>query len=286
MTSPLLHRCIRTARAVRAVVAQPPYVAPGHFYSPLTSAGDVDRALRPADAVGVDLSQQRQLSLAAALRPVLEQPLPGPRYVADNSMYGPGDAAVYRGMLRQIRPRNIVEVGSGFSTAVALDEAESGELSGLKITCIEPYPDRLLGLLSAGDRDRVTLVRSPVQDTDLELYRGLGPDDVLFIDSTHVVKAGSDVSWLILQVLPRLAPGVIVHVHDIFWPFEYPAAWLREHRDWTENYLVHAFLIGNADWEIMLFSSWLWQEHPEMVPDRLAAEHPGSLWLRRRAGSR
>jgi len=286
VTSPLLHRCIRTARAVRAVVAQPPYVAPGHFYSPLTSAGDVDRALRPADAVGVDLSQQRQLSLAAALRPVLEQPLPGPRYVADNSMYGPGDAAVYRGMLRQIRPRNIVEVGSGFSTAVALDEAESGELSGLKITCIEPYPDRLLGLLSAGDRDRVTLVRSPVQDTDLELYRGLGPDDVLFIDSTHVVKAGSDVSWLILQVLPRLAPGVIVHVHDIFWPFEYPAAWLREHRDWTENYLVHAFLIGNADWEIMLFSSWLWQEHPEMVPDRLAAEHPGSLWLRRRAGSR
>jgi predicted O-methyltransferase YrrM len=285
VTSPLLHRCIRTARAVRAVVAQPPYVAPGHFYSPLTSAGDVSRALRPADAVGVDLSQQRQLELAAALRPVLEQPLPGPRYVVPNSMYGPGDAAVYRGMLRQIRPRTIIEVGSGFSTAVALDEADSGELSGVKITCIEPYPERLLGLLSASDRDRVSLIRRPVQDTDLGLYQGLGPDDVLFIDSTHVVKAGSDVSWLILQVLPRLAPGVVVHIHDIFWPFEYPAAWLREHRDWTENYLVHAFLIGNADWEIMLFSSWLWQQHPELIPDRLATEHPGSLWLRRRAGA-
>jgi hypothetical protein len=106
---------------------------------------------------------------------------------------------------------------------------------------------------------------------------------VLFIDSTHVVKAGSDVSWLILQVLPRLAPGVIVHIHDIFWPFEYPAAWLREHRDWTENYLVHAFLLGNSDWEILLFSSWLWQKHPELIPDRIAAERPGSLWLRRRS---
>lgn len=72
-----------------------------------------------------------------------------------------------------------------------------------------------------------------------------------------------------------------MHLHDVFWPFEYPAAWLREHRDWTENYLLHAFLIGNADWQIMLFSSWLWQRHPELVPDGIAAEYPGSIWLRR-----
>jgi predicted O-methyltransferase YrrM len=265
------------------VVTQPPYVAPGHFYSPLTSAQDVGRALRTVDAVGVDLSEQRQLSLAAELRPVLEQPAPGPRYIPDNSMYGPADAAVYRGILRRFRPGNIIEVGSGFSTATALDEADAAELAGLKITCIEPYPERLLGLLGGADHERVTLLRRPVQDTDLGLYQGLGPDDVLFIDSTHVVKAGSDVSWLILQVLPRLAPGVIVHIHDIFWPFEYPAAWLREHRDWTENYLVHAFLMGNSDWEILLFSSWLWHKHPELIPDRIAAERPGSLWLRRRS---
>lgn len=283
MASAMLHRCVRTARAVRAVVTQPPYVAPGHFYSPLTSAQDVGRALRTVDAVGVDLSEQRQLSLAAELRPVLEQPAPGPRYIPDNSMYGPADAAVYRGILRRFRPGNIIEVGSGFSTATALDEADAAELAGLKITCIEPYPERLLGLLGGADHERVTLLRRPVQDTDLGLYQGLGPDDVLFIDSTHVVKAGSDVSWLILQVLPRLAPGVIVHIHDIFWPFEYPAAWLREHRDWTENYLVHAFLMGNSDWEILLFSSWLWHKHPELIPDRIAAERPGSLWLRRRS---
>ena len=285
MTRALLHRGIRTARAVRAVVKEPPYVAPGHFYSPLTSAHDVNRALRPADAVGVDLSEGRQLALAADLRPVFEQPPPGPRYISPNSMYGPADAAVYRGILRRFKPVNIVEVGSGFSTAAALDEADSAELSGFKITCIEPYPERLLGLLGDHDRDRVSLVRRPVQDTDLGLYQSLGPDDILFIDSTHVVKAGSDVCWLMLQVLPRLAPGVIVHIHDIFWPFEYPAAWLREHRDWTENYLVHAFLMGNADWEILLFSSWLWQKHPELIPDSLRAEHPGSLWIRRRSAT-
>ncbi len=87
--------------------------------------------------------------------------------------------------------------------------------------------------------------------------------------------------WLFLHVLPQLAPGVVVHVHDVFWPFEYPAEWLREHRDWTENYLLHAFLIGNASWEILFFSSWFWRCHPDLVPQRLASEQPGSIWLRR-----
>ena len=285
MTGPLLHRCIRTARAVRAVVAQPPYVAPGHFYSPLTSAHDVDRALRTADITGVDLSEQRQLSLAADMLPILAESPPGPRYIPANSMFGPADAAVYRAILHRFKPGNVIEVGSGYSTAVALDESDAIGLSGLKLTCVEPFPERLLGLLDGVDRDRVKLIRRPVQDAGLDIYDELGAGDILFIDSTHVVKAGSDVSWLILRVLPRLAPGVVVHIHDIFWPFEYPAAWLREHRDWTENYLLHAFLIGNATWEIVLFSSWLWQAHSELVPGHLAAEHPGSIWLRRVAGA-
>jgi hypothetical protein len=96
-------------------------------------------------------------------------------------------------------------------------------------------------------------------------FSELEAGDFLFIDSTHVVKAESDVVWLFLHVLPHLKPGVIVHVHDILWPFEYPEEWLRERRDWTEGYLVHAFLAGNAEWEILLFSSWLWQCHPELA---------------------
>jgi predicted O-methyltransferase YrrM len=277
----LLQRAVNTARTVRVVLARPPYVPPGHFYSPLTSPEDVSRALTWKEAPCVDMAEASQLALAARLRAVMAQPPPGPRYVAPNNMYGPGDAAVYRAMLHELRPRRIVEVGSGYSTAIALDEADAAGFSELEITCIEPFPNRLLGLLGSADRGRLTLLRQPVQDAAPTSYEQLGPGDVLFIDSTHVVKAGSDVVYLLLHVLPRLAPGVAVHLHDVFWPFEYPATWLREHRDWTENYLLHAFLIGNASWEIMLFSSWLWRCHPDMIPESIAKEEPGSIWLRR-----
>ncbi len=288
MSRRFLLRGVRTARAIRAAVSMPPYVMPGHFYSPLTSEGDVARALTWSGAPGVDMAEAAQLQLAAKLAPDMSRPLAGPRYKAENSMYGSGDASVYRAMLRQFRPGRVVEVGSGFSTAVALDVADEGDgLPDLKITCIEPYPQRLLSLLGPADRDRVSIIRQPVQDVEVAAFKQLEPGDFLFIDSTHVVKAGSDVAWLFLHVLPLLNPGVIVHVHDLFWPFEYPAEWLRERRDWTEAYLVHAFLSGNAEWEILFFSSWLWRCHPELVPAHLATEGPGALWLRRRgeAGS-
>lgn len=282
MSGPLIHRAVSTARAVRAVVARPPYVAPGHFYSPLTTRRDVDRALGWTGAPGVDLAEKEQLALAARLAPVLTESSAGPRYLAANSMYGPADAAVYRGMLRELRPARVIEVGSGYSTAVVLDEADrEADLAPLAVTCVEPFPDRLLGLLKPADSHRVRLIRQPVQEVDLAVYTALGPKDILFIDSTHVVKPGSDVVWLLLHVLPQLAPGVVVHIHDVFWPFDYPAQWLREGRDWTEAYLVHAFLIGNTAWEIMFFSSWFWHCHHGLVPAALAAEEPGSLWLRK-----
>jgi hypothetical protein len=282
MQAALIRRTVRTARAVRAVVAQPPFVPPGHFYSPLTSAADAGRGPGWHDAPGVDVREERQLALAARLQPLLGQPLSGPRYVPGNDMFGAADAAVFRAMLTHLRPTRLLEVGSGHSTALALDEADCCPgLSGLEITCVEPFPERLLGLLTAPDADRVTLLRQPVQELDLASYDQLGPRDILFIDSTHVVKAGSDVLWLFLHVLPRLAPGVIVHIHDVFWPFEYPDAWLRQRRDWTEAYLLHAFLIGNSGWEILLFPSWLWQCHPELVPGHLADQDPGSIWLRK-----
>jgi len=273
MTRDLLRRAVRTVRAGRAVAAAPPYVPPGHFYSPLTSDADVRRALSwQEEAPGVDLREDAQLALAEELRPVLAEPLPGPRYRPVNDMFCPADAAVYRGMLGHLQPKRIIEVGSGYSTAVALD-------GGYAVTCIEPYPERLLSLTTEGDP--VTLIRQPVQDVGLDLFGELGGGDVLFIDSTHVAKAGSDVCWLLLHVLPRLAPGGAVHVHDIFWPFTYPSAWLHERRDWNEAYLLHAFLSGNADWEIALFSSWLWRCHPEAVPAPLRADGPGSIWLRK-----
>jgi predicted O-methyltransferase YrrM len=284
---PPLSRAVRTARAVRSALSRPPYAEPGTFYSPLTSPADTARALADAEHAGplipgIDLAEARQLDLLAAIGKYLDEPLPGPRYQAGNSQYGAADAAVYRGMLHYLRPSRVIEVGSGFSTALLLDEADH-DLPRPALTCIEPYPDRLLGLLRGADRERLALHAKPVQDIPLASYGQLSAGDVLFVDSTHVVKAGSDVNWLLLTVLPRLAPGVVVHVHDVFWPFEYPARWLAEHRDWTEDYLLRAFLTSNADWEILLFSSWAWHCHPELIPPWLAAQEPGSIWLRRHA---
>jgi predicted O-methyltransferase YrrM len=279
----LLTRLARTARAYAAVTTRPPWVKPGHFYSPSTSPEDVRRALaQEGPPPGVDLNEGAQITLAERFAPVLREPLPGPRYKAPNRMYCPADAAVYRAMLQYVRPQRIIEAGSGYSTAVALDEADRNPaLAALKVTCVEPYPDRLLALLPDGDGQRLRLLREPVQDVSLGEYGALEANDILFIDSTHVVKPGSDVVHLLLHVLPRLPAGVVVHVHDMFYPFTYPAKWLAERRDWTEAYLMHALLAGSEDWRIMFWPSWLWKCHLEMVPGALRTPAPGSLWLRK-----
>lgn len=195
-----------------------------------------------------------------------------------NSMYGAADASVYQAAVRHFKPRRVVEVGSGFSTAKLLDTADR-YLPDIDITCIEPYPDRLRALLLP--HDRVEVIESPVQDVSTQLFKSLQDTDILFIDSTHVAKAGSDVVWLFTRVLPLLAKGVVVHIHDVFWPFEYPTEWLRAGRNWNEDYFVHAFLCHNSTWQIEVFNSWIWRQHPELVPTSLLTESPGSLWLRR-----
>jgi predicted O-methyltransferase YrrM len=254
-------------------------VAPGHFSSPTTSRADVERALSSGgDLPGVDLREGEQLELAKALAPSLAE-APRIRYRPANPVYPAADAALHHAMLRHFRPRRVLEVGSGYSTAMLFDTADQHGLE-VEVTCIEPYPERLLALLRPDDE--VELIRAAVQDVPLETYASLGPGDLLFIDSTHVVKAGSDVHWLFLQVLPRLAPGVLVQVHDIFWPFEYPEEWLREGRDWNEDYFLHAFLCHNETWELVLFGSWLWRQHLELVPEALRDPSAAGLWMRRR----
>ena len=278
----LLRSAARRVRAAVPVLRSPPYVPPGHYYSPLTKVDDRLRALnrRCTDAPGFNLRIEQQMDLAATLAAMWAD-APRDRYRPDNSMFGAGDAAVYHSMLRHLQPRRVIEVGSGFSTAVALDTAER-HLSGLELTCIEPYPARLRSVLRPSDV--VTIIEEPVQDVPLSRYAELGAGDVLFIDSTHVVKAGSDVHWLVLHVLPVLAPGVVIHFHDVFWPFEYPDPWLAEGRDWTENYLLHAFLAYNETFHVLLFNSWLWETSPELIAAHLpeaVGQRPGSLWLRK-----
>ncbi|MGB8651650.1 MAG: class I SAM-dependent methyltransferase [Mycobacteriales bacterium] len=271
-------RAVRTSRAVVADVQHPPFVRPGHYYSPMTSKPDVDHAIasrRPP--AGVDLREDQQVALAREL--ALSEP-PRHRWQPHNGMFDTADASMLRALLLRHRPRRFFEVGSGFSTAVALDVAEQS-LPELQVTCVEPYADRLRSRLRPMDSTRLTLLEQPVQSREPRfLASQVGSGDIFFIDSTHVVKPGSDVVWLILHTLPLLPVGVLVHVHDVFWPFEYPDGWLREGRDWTEAYLLHAFLSHNHAWQIELNGSWLWQHDKSLFP-ATATSPPGSLWLRR-----
>jgi len=215
-----------------------------------------------------------------------------------NGMFGPQDAATYHALIRAERPARVLEVGSGYSTLIA---ARAAALNGTtEVTCIEPYPtaahNRHLRA-QAGFR----LVEAPAQAAGLGLFTGLGAGDILFIDSSHVVKPGSDVEFLFLEVLPRLAPGVLVHVHDIFLPRGYPAHYyIEQMRHWNENPMLAALLLENPRWRVEIANAFVADFGRSPALDRVvealaggdaarrAALAPlaggGSLWLRRLPG--
>lgn len=241
---------------------------PGHFASPLPDHDAVERdhpRLIAADSLpGLDLRVAEQLELLNSLAPhAMRIPFPaepadGFRYHFENDFFTYGDAHVLAGMLQHLRPRRVVEVGSGFSSALMLDLRDRTDWKP-ELTFIEPYPRRLRSLLKPGDG--ATLIESPVQAVPLTVFESLEPNDVLFVDSSHVSKIGSDVNFLIFEVFPRLRPGVVVHIHDIFWPFEYPKAWYDLGWAWNEAYLVRALLHGSVRYRIRLFPSYLEARH-------------------------
>ncbi len=276
--------------------APAPWVEPGHYYSPMPSLADIEAHARvsalpsPESLAGIDLRLDVQLRLLSELRrfyvdqPFSVEQAEGMRYYFENDVYGYSDAILLHCLLRHLQPRRIVEVGSGFSSAVILDTVDLFLDSSTRVTFVEPYAERLFALMKPGDLDRATLVREPVQSVDLGLFGDLEAGDVLLIDSTHVSKLGSDVNHHVFQVLPQLRPGVYVHFHDIFYPFEYPVAWAKEGRAWNEAYLLRAFLSFNAAYEIVLFNDLL----AGRCRDVFERDFPlclrntgGSLWLRR-----
>jgi hypothetical protein len=277
-------RIKRASQDVASVIRNPPFAPLRHYYSPLTEPADGVRAAgwaaKTDSPAGVHVDDAKMARLAQTLGPMWAD-LPQDARYKQASMFSLGDAAIYHSMLRHFKPSQVIEVGSGFSTAVVLDTAEAFDLP-TTIQCIEPYPERLHSLLR--HTDDVPLLQQIVQDVPLSTYESLTAGDFLFIDSTHVVKAGSDVVWTTLHVLPGLAPGVIVHIHDMFWPFEYRDEWLMRPRDWNEIYLIHAFLSGNPDWEVLFFNDHIWQNHADIVAANLpaaAGQRPGGLWLRK-----
>ena len=280
-------------QAQRMATWQPP----GHYYSPIPDAAEV---LARGDELfcrthrslpGIDLNFARQEELLRIFLPFYpeqpfgEQPSARCRYGFANDQFGHADALFLYFVLRHARPRRVVEVGTGWSTCVMLDVDDLFLGGTMEITSIDPDPSRLRARMRPGDESRVRILEQPVQRVPLETYDALQAHDVLFIDSTHVLKTGSDVNHLMFHVLPRLESGVWVHVHDVPYPFEYPREWVAEGRAWNEAYAWRAFLQYNAAFDLQIMNTCL----EFLEPDWFRQNMPlclqnvgGSLWLRRR----
>ena len=189
--------------------------------------------------------------------PYDEEPVVGYRYHYNNEAFVYTDAIFLFGILRTLRPKRIVEIGSGYSSAIMLDVNETYLNGQVAMTFIEPYPDRLNRLLKATDTSSATIIDKRLQDVETAPWNQLKENDILFIDSSHVSKCGSDVNQLFFEILPSLSPGVVVHVHDVFPRFEYPLSWLKRGWYWNEDYLLRSFLMFNDAFEILIWPSLL-----------------------------
>jgi hypothetical protein len=268
------------------------HLLPRHFYSPIadpeTASGtDFNRELYPLH--DLKFSESASLKFLKTIAEYSEElarefPAAAPAesgFYWDNPFFVGLDAAALYTMVRTVRPQQIVEIGSGFSTHIsvrALERNGRGEL-----TCVEPIPTAKLLELS----DRIQIVQSGVQKTPTELFASLAPGDILFIDSSHVSCLGSDVNFEIFEILPNLPAGVIVHFHDVFLPFEYPREWVVNRRwNWNEQYLLYAFLRMNESYEIWMPNSYIVRRHAAKVSAALpfldVLANPGaSFWMRK-----
>ncbi|HEY7863193.1 MAG TPA: class I SAM-dependent methyltransferase [Thermoanaerobaculia bacterium] len=260
-----------------------------HFYTPLLDPATLPESVWTGrfDA-GAEWNVEKQMAFfeevhqfAEELAGFPQQPAASgpPVYHWDNGEFSHHDAVLYYSLLRARRPRRVVEVGGGFSTLLASAAAERNATT--QIVCVEPYPRPFL----AAGLPRVELHASPVQDVPLSLFDGLGEGDVLFYDGSHVSKTGSDVNHVLLRILPRLAPGVFVHVHDIFLPFEYPKEWLEQRLYWNEQYVLAALLSDSRKLEILAGNYFLVREAPGRlyriaVPGVALRSGGASLWMR------
>ena len=239
---------------------------------------------------GIDWRAEQQLALVGELAKQTalrfpEEPTADPlEYYAPNPSFGYYDSWALGAMLRHLRPARMIETGSGWTTLLAARVNREYLNHEMELTCIDPYPQ---DFLSGGVDGLARFMKQPVEQTPAAVFEQLDAGDVLFIDGTHAVKTGGDVVFLFGEVLPRLRRGVVVHVHDIFLPRDYPEQWVLSGWGWNEQYLLQAFLAFNPEFEIVLGMAWLAEDHPDLVAEAAPEpvhEHPrfeASLWFRR-----
>jgi hypothetical protein len=263
------------------------------FYSPIPDLAALPESTweRRSDLPGIRLDLDTQLAFLERLREPLAEFDP-PRAADDAQVYASGnpsyplvDAAVLYAIVRGVKPERIVELGSGHSTLVAAAAAVANEREGSPVDyrAYDPYPK----VAQAGLLGLTELSRTPAEALPPERFAELGEGDLLVVDTTHTVKTGGDVNHIVLDVLPRLGSGVLVHFHDVFLPWEYPRTWAEDFGlYWAEQYLLQAFLSLNEQYEVACALYALSRERPESLRELVPAWRddsvPGAFWIRRR----
>lgn len=281
---------LRTRRLLEPLGIQLVY---GSYDSPVPTLDALPEEAfdRPSVMAGIDFDVGRQLDFlerelvkyCREFRP----PLTGARarrhrYHLRNGTYESVDAELLYAMVRRFAPSRIVELGSGYSTLIireALERCHDGDASG-RLHTYDPYRSDAI----PSDWP-VTPIRA--QDLPTDVVSDLRAGDILFVDTSHTVKLGGDVNTIVLELLPILAPGVIVHFHDIFLPYPYSRQHLLDAHFWSEQYLLQAFLSGNHDWEVLVGAQAVARAQPRRlaaaIPSFAAGVNPGAFWIRRRS---
>lgn len=270
---------------------------PGHYYSPIVNKKEIKERKDavfaiPKEIPGIDLNEAGQMETLKQMKAFYdENPFPenktkNSRYYFRNKYYSYSDAMFLYNIMRLYQPRNIIEVGSGFSSAVMLETNDLFFNGGINLTFVEPHPARLYSLLRDKDRENTVIHVKKIQDIDLNIFMQLKENDILFIDSTHVSRPGSDVNRAILDILPRLNKGVLIHFHDIFYPFEYPREWVLgwDGFGWNETYLLKSFLMHNKDFRIEMFNTYMEHFHEDWFRENMPKcllDKGGSIWIRK-----
>jgi predicted O-methyltransferase YrrM len=290
----LIRRSIENLPYIRTLAKYKAYqkVQPGHFYSPIVLPSEArkysDRIFKiPESLPGIDLNTPEQLELLEQLNNFYGE-IPerwssgGLRYKFENKFYSYSDGIFLYAMMRFCRPKRIIEIGSGFSSALMLDTNELFFENSIELTFIEPFPHRLKTLVQ---NQKINLIEKPLQEVDLDEFDKLEANDILFIDSTHVSKTGSDVNIILFEILPRLKKGVKIHFHDIFYPFEYPKVWVFDTpRNWNEAYALRSFLSFNHAFRIVFFNTYLENVNRSWFVNNMPLclkNTGGSIWIER-----
>jgi predicted O-methyltransferase YrrM len=286
-------------RARRHLAEAKLWCSPFHFYSPLPNTEQLSQPRyrertwppEPYPLPGVDWRPDAQIELCRdvfARQEPLEfaaEPRGDPtEYTRSSPNYPALDAWVLQAFLRHLEPARVIEVGAGYSSLVTARVNRELLDGRMTYTAIDPYPKPFV----EPELDGLSELRvEEVQDTPLALFEELGDGDVLFIDTSHAVKTGGDVPWIYNQILPRLRPGVAVHLHDVFLPGEYPDAWVFQGRAWNEMYLVQSFLVYNSAFEILFGTHWMAEQHRDVLEQAFPqltdadTKMASALWIRR-----